>query len=584
MRHKKRRILCMALICLLIFGSFSVQAAENITPSKKNYGVEFHDANNVYLTNQTPVDIKLGTKFFLTYTVTSLASDLSTQSGVIITQDKDEIFPYTKGYMKYRTDSALLNEGVTYFYRFELTEEGMVCTASWAKGEESDYIGFPLNVGDTQSGCKHFGVWFGGDENTKINGLLTRVRCYDEKGRDLGVSVGKSTFSATVYDPEGRAMLEPMKNIFHSYSFTLQDAINVAISNAKYTKEQVVYMEYTVKSVSKDSLTWCALLYDNSPTAPYPSGVWKQNAHVKENYPGCKMLIPGATYLVRYEVTDEGMDAQVKYVVDDEVHYFTHPISSGEKIRDCGYFSLWFGEGAAAQLSAEFVDFKCYDENGKNLGIQTNQNVKIAHCGGWEDYSQCIAAYYNPEYKRYIWLEEDNIANVETQEETIAASYTIEGNTLSLKVAGATETYEYLYSYMTDSEGIRYNRLKDNKVKFLSGLVTGKEVNEVMVTAKTGFKVEEPKKPKKEGNTFVEWCYADGTAFDFDTVVMNATTLYAKWQDGNGNTYLAVHGDSSDWSPIIIGAICLLLVAGTGICGMLIARKRGKASESNDKE
>lgn len=578
MRKILKSLFCMAMICVLLGSSFSVKAAEKITPSTKNYGVEFYDAVNVYLSNKTPVDIKLGTKFFLTYTVTEMVSDLSTQSGVMITQNNDEWFPDSKGHMQYRQESALLEQGVTYFFRFEMTEEGMVCTASWAEGDESDYIGFPLISGNIQEGCKYFGVWFGGDKNTKMNGRLTRVRCYDENGTDLGISTGKSTSVATVYDPEVREAMVPNKKVRHSYSFTLEDATNAAISSGKFTKSDEVYMEYTVKSVTKDTLWQCDLIYTNSPESIYPSGVWKGDYHDKENYTGCEMLIPGVTYLVRFKLTEEGMDTMVKYTIDGETHYLVHGIQSGTKYEDCGFFSIWFGEGADSILSAEFVDVKCYDKDGNNLGIQTNQGVKITHYGGWEDYSQCIAAYYSPEKSRYIWLGKENSAIVETAEKLVSADYIIEGKTLSLTVEDKVEEYDYVYNYMTDVDGIKYKRLKDNKVKFISGRVSGDALSEVTVTAHSGYRVEEPDKPVKEGQTFVEWCYADGTAFDFDTVIMNATTLYAKWQDGNGNTYLAVDAEieEKDMAPIIIGGVCTILVAATVTCGIMLFRKKRK--------
>ena len=151
------------------------------------------------------------------------------------------MFPYMKGYMQYRPESALLDEGVTYFYRFEMTKEGLVCTASWAEGEESDYIGFPLVVDETQKDCQYFGVWFGGDQNTKMNGRLTRVRCYDEKGTDLGVSSGYSGSSATVYDSQQRQALNPNTKIRHSYSLTLDGAANVVISNAKFSRARWIW-------------------------------------------------------------------------------------------------------------------------------------------------------------------------------------------------------------------------------------------------------------------------------------------------------------------------------------------------------
>lgn len=100
---------------VLLSISLTIMAKETITPSEKNYGVELQGARNFYLCNKEAVELKKGTKFFITYTVSELESDLSKQSGVIITKDASLDYPYEQGTMQYLQSSVLLKKGATYF-------------------------------------------------------------------------------------------------------------------------------------------------------------------------------------------------------------------------------------------------------------------------------------------------------------------------------------------------------------------------------------------------------------------------------------------------------------------------------------
>lgn len=437
---------CMTLCGFLFESDNTVMAKEKITPSTKNYGVELQHAKSIYLCNKEPVDLKVGSKFFMTYTVTEMKSDLSTQSGVSITQDFKADYPYQKGIMQYVNTSLLLDKGKTYFFRFEMTKEGLVCTTSWAKGEESDYIGFPQVTGEIQTGCKYFGVFFSGTSDTDMVGRLTRVRCYDENGKDLGVNVGGLLASdAVVYDPVDRASMVPNTKIKNKYSITLKDNYNVAISNRKFSDSNVLFMEYTVKSVTQDKLSQSGLIYNSAPQNEYGTGIWKNEEHDMQNYMGCRLLIPGVTYFIRCTKTEEGCDVVVKYNVNGEDNYYTYPRFWGERNPGSGFLSLWFGEGPNAKVSAELVDIKCYDKEGNNLGVQTNQNIEVVHQGGLEDYSKCLAAYYHEESDSMIWLEQDQKVSIQRGDAVEIGIYVIQGNTLTVTIGDKKQEYKYLY-------------------------------------------------------------------------------------------------------------------------------------------
>lgn len=80
----------MALIfCVTILASgISVQAEENITPSTKDYDIQFRDAALAYVGSNKAVKWEVGDKYFLHYTVKKVMHDSNTQSGVYVTSDK----------------------------------------------------------------------------------------------------------------------------------------------------------------------------------------------------------------------------------------------------------------------------------------------------------------------------------------------------------------------------------------------------------------------------------------------------------------------------------------------------------------
>ena len=575
-----KSIFCLVLCGLLLGSSITVRAEEKITPSTKNWGLELQGAKNLYLCNEKPVDLKVGSKFFMTYTVSEIQSDLSVQSGVIITKEANQDFPYDGGTMKYLNSSELLDEGWTYFYRFEMTEEGLVCLASQAKGETSEYIGLSMTVGEIKDGCKYFGVWFGGTKDTNMVGRLTRIRCYDEKGNDLGINFTGHTAKASIYDPDERYALQPNDKIKNKYTVTLNENYNTAISNREYTDSDVVYMEYTVKSVTSDKLSRNGTICTYEPTSIWPMGSWKYEDHAMENYKGCRLLIPGTTYIIRYKIVNDVLNTLIKYQVNGEWVYHEYLQTSGTVGPGCGFYCLWLGEGKDATVTAELVDFKCYDKDGKNLGVRTNNSATVKHQGGLEDYSKCLAGYYNAEKDSIIWLKEGQEANLVTGDDVAIGTYVVDGTVLKITVGDQTQEYYYVYSHIKDSEGNKYIRLKDNTVSFVSGVVSGEKVKEVKVTVDTGYKVEEPETPVMEGNTFVAWCYSDGTEFDFNTVITSSITLYAKWSDGDGNTFLAVDGESKtvDNTGLIVGTVSLVLLTTTIIGCIVVARKKGKSA------
>ena len=567
-----KTISALMLIGVLLCSAFPVYAAEKIKPSQKEYDIEISSAGLVFFGNEKKVDFSIGKKYFLTYTVDKVEQDQTVQSGMVVTPNHDQNYAYVGGNMHYDTKSLFMDEGYTYFLRFEMTEDGMRFIAAKAKDEVNSYVQLPFDYAGIEPENGYFGIWTG--EGGTLTASLSHVRCYDENGNDLGVYGATSRGVMVIAD----GLLDPNEKLKHSYEFSLKDAKTVAISNSRRTTSNVVYMEYTVKNVNPVGVTQSGVINTTMPSNPYPhgagGGLLRFNLH--ETPDDCKMLTEGATYVVRFEKTEGDFSAMIKRYLNGKEDYISCT-RQDSTFSDGGYFSLWFGE--ACKLTADFVNVKCYDENGNNLAIQTNQGIGIIHHGNLEDYSECEAVYYCVKNDTFVSLDDECNASkwADDDEVSRAGTYYINAAKLYLNIGKETEEFDYVFESFTDDSENQYLRLRDTKVRFVSGVISGDEIEQVTVTAKDGYKLSKPSDPTKKNNTFKGWCLGDGTEYDFDAVVTEALTLYAKWEDGNGNEYLASEvSGGTIVTPMVVIGVSVLLVAGTTVAGTFIMKRRKK--------
>lgn len=576
MQEKKRCFISFVLAIVLMLGVMpvTVLAEEDIKPSTVEYEVNLNDAKCVFIGNEKAIDYEIGRKYFLMYTVSEIEKNTTTQSGMIITTDHQEVYPYTKGGMQYDKQSLLLDEGYSYFFRFEITEEGLECIAGKAlKGGGSEYIKLPHVARDIKTPGQFFGAWMA--ESGSVTGKLTHVRCYDEKGNDLGV-YGNDSQGVIVLK---KGEMQENESVDHSYSFSLTEANHIAISNGYGTDSDVVYMEYTVKNVKKGNITQSGTIFTNSPTAVFPysggSGFMKYMPHKDPNE--CMLLEDGASYLLRFQKQESGFDILVKRTVNGKVTYFSFPHEYGEFHKENAYFSIWIGEECG--VAADFVEVKSYDDKGNNLAIQTNQGVEITHYGDLEDYSQCEAVYYCEANDTFIALDKacTAVRRVDGETVSVTGTYAIREAVLTLNMNGEEESFDYVYKSFSDKNGNKYIRLSSSKVTFVSQRVDGKEIETVDVTAEDGYKLRKPTEPTREGRTFQGWKTAEGNDYDFETVVTESMTLYASWDGEDVYKQTSLLDNNTNMQPIIAIGICFVLLVATVLTVFKISR--GKKHE-----
>ena len=590
-KKKWTSLVCLIIACyMLCFNGLTVGAIEpfevigDVTPSKTDYAVEFFDAGNTFIGNEKPVELTKGKRYYLVYTVEEVEKNGLWQNGLAVTSDNRKEYVYTSGTMHYEgVSDKLMEVGSTYFIRYEMTDKGLSYVA--AKVDESgkaSYLEFKLPVSDKYENNQYFGLWLGSNGG-RLTAKISQVLCYDEKGNDLGIYVNTPQGGSSIMNYDLLTEL----NVPHSYEFSLKDALEVAISNERGTKSETVFMSYTVKNVEKNLCDQTGGCSTTTPGKQFPfgntSGILKYTFCKVEE--GSSLLHEGSHYLVRFDRNGGDLKITVKETTNSgKIKYFGFPLSAGKYNPNSEYFSLWFGEGTDSPITADFVDFKCYDAGGRNLAVQFNRDgVNVRHIGNLEDYSMCQGVYYALSNDTFLILDDEcNMGRKIDKEgqDTLWGTYVICDDMLTFTSDGTEEKYTYLYDSITDRDGIKYIRLRDQKVKFVTGEKGEKGDITVLVTATEGYKVQEPEAPVLKDLTFKEWCMGDGKAYDFDSVVTKSITLYAKYLDGDGQEYLVVDGTVEKFHPtsiIVIGASVLLVVITSVVCVLVI--KKGKKHE-----
>lgn len=583
MRRKWKLKGMSVLICALILCcNLPVQAEEEqIKITDKEYVVTLSDAFNLFLSNDKPVSGEIGSKVFLTYTVEKVTKNEAIQSGVIGTKDNDAAFPYVDvGRLCLSNESLLYDEGYTYVFRFERTEAGFEYQAAKLKGKKAENIFFASSTGLPLSGeedYNYYGTWIGGLIDDTVTATLNHVRCYDEKGNDLGVHFNVST---AVNENEMNSLLNVHPVIDSSYSFSADSEDTLAISSKYPTDSDVVYMEYEVENVKEDGTYQQGVIVTSAPTATYPHGDNRGSLQFNMWEAGeldvTPLLREGGKYFICFVKEEEKYSAYVQCTIDGKTEMFSFNNLAGAYSPDYQYFSLWFGEGADFKFTADFKNVKCYDAEGNSLGIQLNQaDVPLSHKGGLEDYSTTRAVYYSEATGGLVALLDEQAFTYEINGTKQEGEYTIQdGTNLYLLMEDGKVSFNYAHLQLTDEDGNVYKRMKPSTVTF----VTGEEVTQVKAEAGNGFRVAEPEAPVKEGNTFKGWFLGDETAYSFDTVVTESITLYAKWQDGDGNEYLATMEENVnglDMSMVIaIAASAILIIGSAAGCVVMVRRRK----------
>lgn len=570
----------MALIMLLsiVFAvGYGGVSADAVTISNQEYEVYYTGRHSSFLCNKKTAGNAVGTEYFLTYTVKEFVSSGS-QNGFLGTAAPETPFPYTDGngllyYQQRKSDSEtpeLLMEGYTYFIKFTVTDSGYRYLAARAKGNSSEYfvIEGKAASGDPKStNYGYFGLWFG-DGVTEAH--LTDVRFYDASGNDLGVWSPRSL--ATVVKSGN---LEKDTEVEHWYRVAANELTNLAISNEQPLTTDKMYIEFSV-SEAESTCIQSGISLSNYPENTYPHANGSLKYESLAEGESSLLLEPGADYLIALEKANYGFTAYVQITKDGKTTAKVFPLISGSYDKTAQYFSLWFGTGADSKTSFTLENFKIYDSEKNNLGVQANNStVQIRHFGAILDYAACEGVYYCQQSGEIYTLYADQRMTYEANGQVAEGTYSVKDNKITIVLPDKTEIYDYLYRGFTAENGNHYKRLYTYRITFVAG--NGTEDTVQLFDMDQGYMAVKPADPVLDGCSFESWCTIDGKEYDFDTMVTRSYTLYAKWTNGAGITYLAseagsASNDGGSSSGMMITVICAVIAAVAILISALIIK------------
>lgn len=586
MRRRGSGLLGVLLLSMLLSGT--VKADWNVKPSTNNYTVELNNpVSGVFIYNKKSVGSEVGTEYYMTYTVKSVEHTKSyRQQGVIGTNAPGQAFPYEcyeegfGGLMKFDMKDILLEEGKTYFLKFTITEDGYNYRIGWAKDEKSRYIEFSDSYGVIKTGLEHFGLWIGDGE---LKAELIKVRFYDKSGNDLGVMTNAKEANVYLEDPFSKDTQVP-----HRYNISIKDRTVLAISNKFTPTSDKVYMEYKVKSSKGVYVEQAGTILSTAPTISYPylNGIMIYNQYARDVafMDEGPLMTEGAEYLIIFEKKENGIEVCVQKTYNGRSGLIEFTANYGKYNKDANFYSIWLSGIPTHPFSIELEDFKCYDSNKKNLGVQCNMPSEITHFGNLEDYTGCEAVYYNETDDSFYALYENQCLVFGQKGETKEGTYIIDDEMLmTTKVAEDIKRYNYLYMYFSDEEGNIYNRLHTYKITFDTG--EGSDVEPQVIGIQDGYEAMKPADPVLEGNTFEGWYTSEGEKYSFDKMVTKSITLYAKWAkttytSGNMGNSTEANRDSLPYAVLCTGTVILIaaIVVGTIV---VVSTRRKKHADVN---
>lgn len=566
---RKRILVCISLVCLMVFGTALSAFAADVTPSDVNYTVTYTDSMDVFLCNRKALSGGAGTEMYLTYTVESVDKMEADQHGIVGTDAPTMAFPYMDGgVLQYNFDKKLVEEGYTYFYKFVTVGDNVECTVSRIKGNESEYHEFTAEYGDKTDKYTHFGIWLG---RAPLTAKLVNVRCYDKNGNDLGLQLTKGKNAVvTATDP-----LWTNKEIYNTYNVKVENQKNTAISNQFAPKTDVIYMEYSVKS-AESSVYQSGVFQAQTMRESYPfengRGMYMNSFH-EDNGNG-DLLVPGAHYLIKFTRYADSYAVSVQRTYDGKREFLTFDDQYGVYVKDASFYGLFFGEGYDFVSNFELTNVKFYDSENNNLGVQLNVPAVVKGFGEIENYEPCAASYYCEKENSLITLYADRTVKKHADGEEETGQYQIHSGVITMTFGDEAESYDYAYCLFSRDDTL-YRRLYNYTLNFDTG--SEEKVEAQAFNYENGYMARLPKEPILEGNTFEGWFLSNGAAYDFEKVVTKSDTVYAKWSDGGTKEYVTVSGQSSNIAPVVsIVVSTVLLVATTIICVGILNKNNKK--------
>ena len=328
----------------------------------KKYTIETNNASLLYFCNETasegPVTFE--------YTVEAMESSAigtGFGGGVVATTDPKKLYPYTtNGSYQIGDLVKVMTAGTTYQVTLAKGSDGIITYSGDISGLSSD-------KSPTSTESTYFGIYL----QPALKGKITNISCYDANGNDLGVQLGSGATltenQKSDPDPEPEPEPDPDPDVdpdCESHTVELDNTSLLYMCNATASKGPVT-IEYTVgEMTSQDVSTGYGggVVATTEPKQMYPyltNGSYQIGDLVK-------VMTAGTTYKVTMETGSDGIITYSGTITG---------LSSGGS--PASTKSNYFGIYVQPALTGTLTNVRCYDADGKDLGIQiaNGDNVKL---------------------------------------------------------------------------------------------------------------------------------------------------------------------------------------------------------------
>lgn len=523
------------------------------------------------------------------------------------------------------TNRTFYEDFATILVVFDMKNGGMPLTYIKSQGD-TDFKQFVLayssnqldNVENADNGEYKVSMWFNGIlQSGKHN--LTNVKAYDEKGNSYGLTIFNGTYTAkTVTFKDGAndfakfedaqpgrsfaqftELAEPNKANFVGWTFT-EGGVDFANDTAPVPREgATVYAKYATQKETDlsqyvgiyKSATQYFEITASGKVVSYnnviPNGDLQVLSDATTKYArlaGAVGIVNGTTITVdgvAYEKTAAADIVEVKYYIDGKVDS-SLKLPKGMKAPDkkvkilAKTFNGWrlYAAGAVG-----YYDFdKAINENTSFIADIT---INYAEETAYETYQ---FSYYNREENTiYIMRKNQTYTRLKVGEDPVVGSYKLvtDGDyTYAVFDADANKANNPIFIDKVSLQFDKvYNKLDPDGYNVLVKLDNGTEDKTYVANASTNYMVKISDTPTKTGYTFKGYKLGDDTAYDMNTIVTGAMTLYAVWESDGTIAPIEVKTGLSVVSIILIIVAGVALVGG-GVYVFLMLKKQPAVAES----
>lgn len=218
------------------------------------------------------------------------------------------------------------------------------------------------------------------------------------------------------------------------------------------------YLTYTVESVTECG-TQAGLIGTSDPELDYPYTEGKGKMYYQQEAEGSKtnpLFLEGYTYLIKYEVTENGFRYTAAKAKDDEAEYFTlnDEVCEGTTVDtkfSMKHLGIWVA-GGMTNLKLSHVRF--YDKAGNDLGLYSKGNQLVIVQNAYREKDTEIDHRYTIEAKDLANLAISNAKPLLTDKMFI--EYTVRSNASACNQTGVALSNEPKESFPHGTGLLKY--------------------------------------------------------------------------------------------------------------------------------